>query len=205
MDEFKKMDAPEPAEASVTEEATKPKVPLLHTVFDALEVFCLSAVLVVLFFTFVGRMATVSGNSMYPTLYNYDRVIVSSFFYTPECGDIVVVQKESGYYDNQLLIKRVIAKGGQTVTFDFAKWTVSVDGEVIDEPYINRLIGVAMRKGDITGDTVVVPEGCYFVLGDNRNESADSRFDTVGFVKKTEIVGKAIYRVYPNASKLDSP
>jgi signal peptidase I len=123
-------------------------------------------------------------------------VLVSSFFYTPECGDVVVVQKESGYYDDQLLIKRVIAKGGQTITFNFADWTVSVDGEIVDEPYINRVLG-AMKKGDITGDTVTVPEGCYFVMGDNRNFSADSRYDTVGFVKETEIVGHTIVRLSP--------
>ena len=197
MDRIDEVGTPNPAEEK------KEKKELLTTIFDTLEIFCLSVVLVILIFTFVGRMATVVGDSMEPTLQNGDRVLVSSFFYTPECGDIVVVQKESGYYDDQLLIKRVIAKGGQTVTFDFAKWTVAVDGEIIDEPYINRAIGFAMRKGDITGDTVTVPEGCYFVLGDNRNESADSRFETVGFVKKTEIVGKAIYRIFPNADKLE--
>ncbi len=183
------------------DEQPKAKKEFLPTLFDSLEIFCLSVVLVILIFTFVGRMATVSGDSMEPTLQNGDRVVVSNFFYTPECGDIVVVQKDSGFYDDQLLIKRVIAKGGQTVTFDFATWTVCVDGEVIDEPYINRVLG-AMKKGDITGDTVTVPEGCYFVMGDNRNASSDSRFNTVGFVKKTEIVGKAVYRIMPSFDKL---
>lgn len=190
MDRINEMDAQKP------EEEKKVKKELLPMLFDTLEIFCLSVVLVILVFTFVGRMATVVGDSMEPTLQNGDRVLVSSFFYTPECGDIVVVQKESGHYDDQLLIKRVIAKGGQTITFNFADWTVSVDGEIVDEPYINRVLG-AMKKGDITGDTVTVPEGCYFVMGDNRNFSADSRYDTVGFVKETEIVGHTIVRLSP--------
>jgi signal peptidase I len=199
MDQFKEVN---PSASKESAEAKKPKAPLIQTVFDTLEIFCLAVVMVILIFTFVGRMATVVGDSMYPTLYNKDRVVVSSFLYTPECGDIVVVQKESGHYDDQLLIKRVIAKGGQTITFDFASWTVSVDGEIIDEPYINR-VAESMRKGDMTSDTVTVPEGCYFVLGDNRNGSSDSRYNTVGFVKETEIVGKAVYRVSPVFSKLE--
>ena len=196
MDRIDEVGTPNPAEKKTE------KKELLTTVFDTLEIFCLSVVLVILIFTFVGRMATVVGDSMEPTLQNGDRVLVSSFFYTPECGDIVVVQKESGYYDDQLLIKRVIAKGGQTITFDFADWIVYVDGEIVDEPYINQVLG-AMKKGDITGDTVTVPEGCYFVMGDNRNFSADSRYDTVGFVKETEIVGHTIIRISPDFKTLE--
>ena len=159
---------------SAFEKKPKSRAELLKAVYDWLEIFCLSAVLVILLFTFVGRTATVVGDSMERTLHNGDKVLVSSLLYTPECGDIVVVQKESGYYENELLIKRVIAKGGQTVTFDFEAWTVSVDGEVIDEPYVRR------------------------VMGDNRNFSADSRYDTVGFVKETEIVGHTVVRISPN-------
>ena len=187
---------------SASEKNPKSRAELLKAVYDWLEIFCLSAVLVILLFTFVGRAATVVGDSMERTLHNGDKVLVSSLLYTPECGDIVVVQKESGYYEDELLIKRVIAKGGQTVTIDFEAWTVSVDGEVIDEPYVRRVMG-DMHKGDMTVDTVTVPEGCYFVLGDNRNESSDSRYDTVGFVKKTEILGHAFFRISPDFGKLN--
>ena len=127
MDEINEMNLPE------SEEAPKKKGFSMSALYDCLEIFCLSVVLVIMIFTFVGRMATVVGESMENTLQNGDRILVSSFFYTPECGDIVVIQKESGYYDDQLLIKRVIAAGGQTVKFDFEEWTVTVDGKTMDE------------------------------------------------------------------------
>ena len=196
MDRANEMNVP------VSEKKPKQKGELMSALYEWLEVFCLSVVLVILLFTFVGRMATVVGSSMETTLHNGDRILVSSLFYVPECGDIVVVQKESGHYENELLIKRVIAKGGQTIEFDFETWTVSVDGEVLDEPYVKRVLE-DMRKGDLTGDTVTVPEGCYFVMGDNRNDSADSRYNAVGFVKKTEIIGQAFFRVAPSFGKLD--
>ena len=102
MDRIDEVGAPNP------EEKKKEKKELLTMLFDTLEIFCLSVVLVILVFTFVGRMATVVGDSMEPTLQNGDRVLVSSFFYTPECGDIVVVQKESGYYDDTAILEQCI-------------------------------------------------------------------------------------------------
>ena len=169
--------------------------------YEWFEVICFAAVTVILIFTFIGRMATVSGSSMANTLIHGDRLIVTNAFYTPKRYDIVVVQKEEGYYaeQNELIIKRIIAKGGETVTFDFENWKVYVDGEALSEEYVRREYGY-MDREDITGYSVTVPEGCYFVMGDNRNSSTDSRSDHVGFVKESEIVGKAVFRLFPLSS-----
>jgi signal peptidase I len=171
----------------------------LSGVFDYVEILALSVCLVLVIFTLFGRLCRVSGDSMNRTLLNGETLLISNLVEV-EQEDIVVfhmtTDNESYVFLNEPLVKRVIAKGGQTITFNFADWTVSVDGEIVDEPYINRVLG-AMKKGDITGDTVTVPEGCYFVMGDNRNFSADSRYDTVGFVKETEIVGHTIVRLSP--------
>ncbi len=197
MEEIRNSETEASASETILEEKKK-KETLLESLYDWFEVACFAAVVVILLFMFVGRMSTVVGSSMANTLSNGDRVLVWNFLYTPERYDIVVVQKEEGYYEDELLIKRVIAKGGETVTFDFANWKVFVDGEEVDSDFVRKIEGETMKRGMMPyAGTITVPEGHYFVLGDNRNESTDSRFAEVGFVKESEIIGKAVFRILP--------
>ncbi len=148
---------------------------------------------VILVFTFLVRPATVNGISMYPTLEDGDRLLISKLFYTPKQGDIVVIPHPNMTPDEPALIKRVIALGGQTVDIDFDTGEVRVDGVLLDEPYINELTHEAE---DMTGP-VVVPEGQVFVMGDNRNHSGDSRSSVYGTFDEDYILGKCVLRMSP--------
>nr|MDE5741001.1 signal peptidase I [Oscillospiraceae bacterium] len=152
------------------------------------------------------RIANVDGESMLPTLVDGDRLIVSHIMYTPKAGDIVIVNSENGnvYGENnqitkvdglgKVIVKRVIAVGGQTVDIDFNTGEVKVDGTVLTEDYIQDL-----TKQDEGGHRypVTVPEGYVFVMGDNRMNSTDSRSTLVGFVDEEDILGKVVLRVFP--------
>ena len=157
----------------------------------------LMAVLVffVVVFTFFVRLIGVDGMSMYPTLEDHSIMLVSNLNYTPERGDVVVLRKE-GFYNNQPIVKRIIATGGDTVDIDPVTGDVSVNGEVLDEPYINETIDVLEHMGDLTYPQTV-PEGCVFVMGDNRNASTDSRDSRLGMVDERYILGHVQSVVFP--------
>ena len=159
--------------------------------FDAVDVILTAAIWGVLLFVFCLRTVGVVGQSMEQTLQQGDRLIISSLFYTPKRGDIVVLRKPS--YKMDAIIKRVIALEGQTVDIDFDAGVVYVDGVAQEEPFTNTPTNY---REDFDGP-VTVPEGCVFVMGDNRNHSTDSRTASIGCVDTRYIVGRALFRLAP--------
>lgn len=144
--------------------------------------------------TLAGRVIRVVGSSMVPTLHQNDLLLLWSVGYTPQRGDVIVLRKES--FLSYPVVKRVIATGGEHVTVDYTTGTVSVDGVALDEPYINELM-VDTGKPYLTVLDVTVPEGSVYVLGDNRNNSSDSRHQDLGTVDERYILGKALFRIFP--------
>ncbi len=173
----------------------KNKEPFAKLFFDMTESLIFATATIILVFTFILRIAIVSGPSMMQTLHNGDIILATDILYEPENGDIVVLQKLNSPL-NYPIVKRVIATEGQTVDIDFDTWTVTVDGEVLDESDYRYLAKDAVVRSDIEYP-VTVPEGCVFVMGDNRNHSADSRDSRVGMVDTRCIFGKVIARVLP--------
>ena len=159
--------------------------------FDWIQSLVVALFACVLIFTFLVRVVGVVGTSMLNTLHPGDRILVSNLFYTPKRGDIIVLRKES--FNSEPIVKRVIATEGETVTIDFEGGIVYVDGVALDEPYT---LEPTHRRIDF-GDSVTVPEGCLFVMGDNRNDSTDSRMRVVGFIDEKYIMGKVVGRIMP--------
>lgn len=160
--------------------------------FDWAEALVTALSLIVLVFALVVRLIGVVGSSMYPTLNEGDQLIISNLFYEhPKQNDIVVLTKEN--FMEEPIIKRIIAVEGQTIDINFHTHEVSVDGVILDEPYIAELTERA--EGMVFPQKV--PEGCVFVMGDNRNNSTDSRDLRIGMVDNRYILGRVLLRVYP--------
>ena len=166
--------------------------------YEWVQALVCSVLTVVLIFTFGIRLIGVDGHSMVPTLQHGDRLLVlnSVLHHDYQYGDIVVLRKDS--FMEEPIVKRVIATEGQTVDIDFVDGTVTVDGEVLNETYINDYTYV--EEG--TQFPLTVPEDSIFVLGDNRNHSSDSRDDRLGTVDSRYVIGKAIVLAFPGPDEL---
>lgn len=193
---------------------------IVKDIMEIVESTLITVFVIVMVFTYILHPVNIMGGSMKPTLNetyaegqrDTDKVFMTTVYFDIKYGDILVIDKMQNYlldengeaYEpspltassiNECIIKRVIACGGQTI--DIRDNQVIVDGKVLDEPYI--------RNGSSTDDLgaftgqypFTIPEGYYFVMGDNRNHSTDSRAPSVGLVKKDQVYGKAIIKYSP--------
>ena len=161
-------------------------------IYEWIQSLMMALVICMAVFIFVIRVIDVSGSSMYPTLRDGDKMLVSNLLYKPKQGDIVVF-KTDNYGPNRALVKRVIATEGQEVSIDFDRGVVYIDGLPVEEDYIAEL---TKTKLDFIGPQTV-PEGCMFVMGDNRNASTDSRKKEIGMVDRRMLLGRAYYVIFP--------
>ena len=158
--------------------------------YDWIQSLMAALIFCVVLFSFFIRLLDVSGPSMNPTLFEGDKMLVSDLFYHPKAGDVVIF-KTDNYDPEKALVKRVIATEGQEIKIDFVKGIIYVDDVPVEDefdPIHNKL--------DFNGPQTV-PEGCVFVLGDNRNASRDSRYKLIGMVDERMILGRVYAVVYP--------
>ena len=181
----------------MTEEAAGQRETPGRELYEWTQALVGSVLTVVLVFTFLTRLIGVDGHSMVPTLQDGDRLLVLNAMLDNdyEYGDIVVLRKDT--FLEEPIVKRVIATEGQTVDIDFVSGAVYVDGELLEEDYINEPTYV--EEG--TEFPLTVPEGSIFVMGDNRNHSSDSRSSDLGTVDTRYVIGKAVFLLFPGADE----
>ena len=163
---------------------------VVYLILTMLMVFCLRSVLI--------DPIRVNGTSMLDTLTEGEVMLVNRLSYTftkPKTGDIVICYYPDDYYDARgksynSRVKRVIANAGDTI--EAYDGTVYVNGVALDEPYLTQ-----RRIGSLTIEKTVVPDGCCFVLGDNRAVSIDSRAADVGPIPYLKVIGKVKMVLYP--------
>ncbi|MCR4795239.1 MULTISPECIES: signal peptidase I [Ruminococcus] len=191
-------------------ESAKKESKLVDDILEIVESTLLTVFVIVMIFTYLLHPVVVDGSSMNDTLFDGNRIFMTTVYTGPHYGDILVIDNNKSYlldennkiverdisasHLKECLIKRVVAEPGQTLMIDPDKEQVIVDGKVLDEPYIKDTV---IDAGDAFNFPITIPEGYYFVMGDNRRGSSDSRVSDIGLIKKDQIYGKAVLRYSP--------
>lgn len=170
---------------------------VLKEIISALAYLLCVLCLTWLVIAFIGQRTEVDGSSMEPTLSDGDNLIVDKISYRfrdPQRFDIIVFPFK--YKENTYFIKRIIGLPGETVQID-AEGNIYIDGGLLEESYGREIIRA--DKIGLAADEIVLGEDEYFVMGDNRNSSQDSRTEVVGNIKREDIIGRAWIRIWPIA------
>ena len=165
------------------------KEKLVMSFYETAMSFVGAVVVVLMLYTFGVKSVAVDGTSMLPTLQHGDRLVITAFCTEPQQGDIIVSTQPNAFGNS--IIKRVIATENQTVDINFDTGDVFVDGELLDEPYINN----PTTNSEGIEFPLTVPENHIFVMGDNRQGSTDSRSEMVGFIREEYIFGVAKLKI----------
>ena len=196
------------AETERTEEPEKKKGNIAAEIFDWFDTILCSVIAVIVIFTFFTRLSSVDGSSMNPTLEDKERLLITNMCYTPKHNDIVVLWAENLINDEgglgKAVVKRVVGTSGDKIRIDFDEGIVYRNGEALPLEVKDGLLyedghtinDYTRRPLDFSGE-VTVPEGYVFVLGDNRNNSRDSRDRVIGLVDERLIAGRVYLRVAP--------